>query len=60
MNMKCPYRTVTVHQPEYVQGYHKYYAKDIIEFGDCYGKECPYYDWVHGECKKIQMEEKSK
>ena len=58
--MKCPYRTVTVHQPERTVGYNKYYAREVVEFGDCYKYQCPYYDGIHDECKKIQMEEKSK
>lgn len=57
--MKCPYRTVTIHQPERVSNYTRYYAKDIVEYADCYGKNCPFYDPDEDQCVRVEKEKKT-
>lgn len=49
--MKCPYRTVTIHE-----NHTTHLAKDIVEFAECYGNACPYYEVWPGKCKKIEKE----
>lgn len=53
--MKCPYQTITIHKPEYSYGYIHRYAKDIVEFSDCVGSECPFYSSLEG-CIKAKKE----
>lgn len=44
-NMKCPYQTRIIHQPERVckNGDIKVNAEDRTIFGECYKDECPLY-----------------
>lgn len=48
--MKCPYRTVTIHEINTT-----YLSKDIVEFAECYKFHCPYYKGLD-ECEKIERE----
>lgn len=45
--MKCPYRITTIHQP-HIKSIDSFGldtpAQDMETFGECYGKECPFYD----------------
>ena len=53
--MKCPYRTVTIHQPDRTSNYTRFFAKDIVEFPDCHGKDCPFYKPVD-RCLRAEKE----
>lgn len=48
--MKCPYRTVTIHE-----NHTTHLSKDIVEFAECYKLDCPYYKSFN-ECEKIERE----
>lgn len=62
--MKCPYQTVTIHEPETFARW----ATEYITFGDCLQHECPfYYTKIHdqevathitGHCKRAESEDK--
>lgn len=53
--MKCPYRTVTIHNPQYTENYVTHYAKDVVEFAECHKFDCLYYKGIN-ECEKIERE----
>ena len=54
--MKCPYQTITIHDPESFG--HK--AKEIKTFGECLKEECPFYHRVKQDarehCRKAESE----
>jgi len=57
--MKCPFRTETVHKPELKDGYIRKFAKDIVEYADCYEGQCPYY-LGNRKCLKVENEREQK
>lgn len=52
--MKCPYQTITIQHPESFG----HDAKEVKTFGDCLGKECPFYYTVNSipHCRKAESE----
>lgn len=64
--MKCPYQTRVVHRPEHTEGYVRYCAEDITEFGDCVKTECPFYHTteykparkITEHCRRAESEDK--
>ena len=60
--MKCPYQTITIHKPKYLENYVTHYAQDIIQFGECNKAECPFY-YISGSekaehCQRAESEGK--
>lgn len=54
--MKCPYRTNVIHKEKYTYNYVTHAAKDIMEFPECYGTECPFYNKTSNTCLKANKE----
>ena len=63
--MKCPYQTITIHEPETFG----HYAQKRVSFGDCLRLECPfYYTYQHMDtgrhitehCKRAESEANKK
>lgn len=61
--MKCPYRKIILHQPDREEGMRRIFARDIEDFAECYGKECPFYrsetnglEITHERCEKATSE----
>ena len=42
-DMRCPYQTKTIHQPEVVDEHGRINAEDLTVFGECIDDECPFY-----------------
>lgn len=56
--MRCPYQTKTVHKTEDDE----HYASDLILFGQCLEKQCPFYYQtdLSEHCRRAENESRSK
>lgn len=54
--MKCPFRRIVTHKPASFSEYRMTYEQEIEDFAECYERECPCYDYINKECRRIKKQ----